>query len=76
MNIPDQSTILHINQSIDEPKELVVARGISLEAKDSTTGINKFVDVKIGNNVEEKGALKLGDKVYSFTKVVDLNNEF
>ena len=55
-------------QSIDEPQELVVARGISLEAKDSTTGINKFVDVKIANNVEDKGALKLGDKVYSFSK--------
>ena len=28
-------------QAIEEPEELVVARGLSLEAKDSTTGINK-----------------------------------
>ena len=55
-------------QAIEEPEELVVARGISLEAKDSTTGINKFVDLKIANNVEENGALKLGDRVYSFSK--------
>jgi|TARA_B100001094_G_C18049619_1_gene729339 hypothetical protein len=55
-------------QSIDEPTELVVARGVSLEAKDSTTRINKFVDVKIANDVEEKGALKLGGKVYNFSK--------
>tara|TARA_A200000159_G_C7300881_1_gene330108 strand:+ start:896 stop:1417 length:522 start_codon:yes stop_codon:yes gene_type:complete len=55
-------------QSVDEPTELVVARGVSLEAKDSTTRINKFVDVKIANDVEEKGALKLGGKVYNFSK--------
>ncbi len=55
-------------QSIQEPTELVVARGISLEAKDSTTKINKFVDLKIANDVEEKGALKLGNRVYSFSK--------
>ena len=55
-------------QAIEEPEELVVARGLSLEAKDSTTGINKFVDVKIANDVEEKGALKLGGRVYNFSK--------
>ena len=55
-------------QAIEEPEELVVARGLSLEAKDSTTSINKFVDVKIANNVEEKGALKLGGRVYNFSK--------
>lgn len=55
-------------QSIQEPTELVVARGISLEAKDSTTKINKFVDLKIANDVEEKGALKLGGRVYNFSK--------
>ena len=55
-------------QAIEEPEELVVARGLSLEAKDSTTGINKFVDVKIANNVSEKGALKLGGKFYNFSK--------
>ena len=44
-------------QAIVELEELV-ARS-SLEVKDSTTKINKFVDVKIANDVEEKGALKL-----------------
>ena len=34
-------------QSIEEPKELFVARGVSLEAKDSTYKINRFVDNKI-----------------------------
>ena len=29
-------------QSIEEPKELFIARGVSLEAKDSTYKINKF----------------------------------
>ena len=55
-------------QAIAEPEELVVARGVSLEAKDSTTKINKFVDLKIANDVEEKGALKLGGRVYNFSK--------
>ena len=55
-------------QAIQEPKELFVARGISLEAKDSTTKINKFVDNKMANDVEEKGALKIGDKVFNFSK--------
>ena len=55
-------------QAIAEPEELVVARGVSLEAKDSTTKINKFVDVKIAHDVEEKGALKLGGRVYNFSK--------
>ena len=55
-------------QAIAEPEELIVARGVSLEAKDSTTKINKFVDVKIANDVEEKGALKLGGRVYNFSK--------
>ena len=55
-------------QAVDQPEELVVARGISLEAKDSTTNINKFVDLKIANDVEEKGALKLGGRVYNFSK--------
>lgn len=55
-------------QSLDEPNDLVIARGISIEAKDSAYGINKFVDVKIANNVEESGALKLGNKVYNYSK--------
>lgn len=55
-------------QAVTEPTELVVARGISLEAKDSTGKINKFVDTKIANNVEEYGALKIGGRVYNFSK--------
>jgi len=55
-------------QSLDQPSDLVVARGISIEAKDSASNINKFVDVKIANNVEESGALKLGNKVYNYSK--------
>ena len=55
-------------QSFDQPQELIIARGVSLEAKDSTSRINKFVDVKIANDVEEKGALSLGGKVYNFSK--------
>ena len=55
-------------QAVDQPEELIVARGISLEAKDSTININKFVDLKIANDVEEKGALKLGGRVYNFSK--------
>ena len=31
-------------QTIEEPKELFIARGVSLEAKDSTYKINKFVN--------------------------------
>ena len=56
-------------QTIEEPKELFVARGVSLEAKDSTTGINKFVDLKIADNVSEKGALKLGGRVYNLSLI-------
>ena len=55
-------------QSIEEPNDLFIARGISLEAKDSTTKINKFVDHKMANDVEEKGALKIGGKVFNFSK--------
>ena len=55
-------------QAISEPEELVVARGISLEAKASTSGINAFVDQKIANDVEDKGALRLGGRVYNFSK--------
>ena len=55
-------------QAIEEPTELFVARGISLEAKDITGKINKFVDVKIANDVEEKGAIKISGKVFNFSK--------
>jgi len=55
-------------QAIEEPQELIVARGVSLEAKDSTGKINKFVDNKIAINVEQYGALKLGGRVYNFSK--------
>ena len=58
-------------QAIEEPTELFVARGISLEAKDSTGKINKFVDVKIANDVEEKGAIKISGKVFNFSKDYD-----
>lgn len=55
-------------QAIEEPTELFVARGISLEAKSSTGNINKFVDVKIANDVEQKGAIKISGKVFNFSK--------
>ena len=55
-------------EAVTEPTELVVARGISLEAKDSTGKINKFVDFKLAKNVEEYGALKIGGRVYNFSK--------
>ena len=32
-------------QTIEEPKELFVARGVSIEAKDSTYKINKFSSI-------------------------------
>ena len=65
-------------QAIEEPKELFVARGVSLEAKDSTFKINKFVDNKIALDVQEKGAIKISDTVFNFSKsykskTIDLN---
>ena len=51
-------------QSIEEPKELFIARGVSLEAKDSTYKINKFVDNKIALDVQEKGAIKIMKGLY------------
>ena len=55
-------------QSIEEPQELSVARNISVGAKTNTTNINKFVDVKIAKNVEENGAIKIGETVYNWSK--------
>ena len=55
-------------QSIEEPKELFVARGVSLEAKDSTYKINKFVDNKIAHDVKENGAIKISDTVFNYSK--------
>tara|TARA_B100001094_G_scaffold248066_1_gene245028 strand:- start:618 stop:1139 length:522 start_codon:yes stop_codon:yes gene_type:complete len=55
-------------QALQEPTDLFVARGISLEAKDTTGKINKFVDVKMANDVEEKGAIKISGKVFNFSK--------
>tara|TARA_R100000231_G_scaffold39913_1_gene34701 strand:- start:3823 stop:4347 length:525 start_codon:yes stop_codon:yes gene_type:complete len=55
-------------QAIAEPEELFVARGVSLEAKDSTTKVGKFVDQKFANDVEEKGAIKISGKVFNFSK--------
>lgn len=60
-----ENTELH---SIEEPKELFVARGVSLEAKDSTSKINKFVDNKIAFDVMDKGAIKIADTVFSYSK--------
>ena len=53
---------------MQDPTDLFVARGISLEAKDTTGKINKFVDVKMANDVEEKGAIKISGKVFNFSK--------
>ncbi len=55
-------------QSIEEPKELFVARGVSLEAKDSTYKINRFVDKKIAHDVKENGAIKISDTVFNYSK--------
>ncbi len=55
-------------QALQDPTDLFVARGISLEAKDTTGKINKFVDVKMANDVEEKGAIKISGKVFNFSK--------
>ena len=54
-------------QTIEEPKELFIARGVSLEAKDSTYKINKFVDNKIALDVQEKGAIKISDTCLLYT---------
>ena len=54
--------------ALKEPKELFVARGLSIEAKDSTNKINKFVDNKIANDVSEKGAIRIGEFVFNFSK--------
>ena len=53
---------------IDEPKELYVARGLAGEAKSSTSNISSFVDVKMANNVEENGAIKIGKTVFNYSK--------
>ena len=55
-------------QGIEEPKELSVARTISVGAKTNTTNINKFVDKKIAKNVEENGAIKIGETVFNWSK--------
>ena len=54
--------------ALEEPQELFVARGLSIEAKDSTNKINKFVDNKIANDVSEKGAIRIGEFVFNFSK--------
>ena len=43
-------------QAIEEPKELFIARGVSLEAKDSTYKINKFVDETIKDKKKSKSS--------------------
>ena len=54
--------------ALEEPEVLFVARGLSIEAKDSTNKINKFVDNKIANDVSEKGAIRIGEFVFNFSK--------
>ena len=54
--------------ALEEPEELFVARGLSIEAKGSTNKINKFVDNKIANDVSEKGAIRIGEFVFNFSK--------
>ena len=51
-----------------EPNELFVARGVSINAKDSTTRINKFVDNKFANDVEENGSIKISNSVFTYSK--------
>ena len=51
-----------------EPKELFVARGVSINAKDSTTKINKFVDNKFATDVEENGSIKISSSVFTYSK--------
>ena len=55
-------------QGIEEPKELSIARTVSVSAKSNTTNINKFVDSKIAKNVEENGAIKIGETVFNWSK--------
>lgn len=55
-------------QSIEEPKELSIARTVSVGAKTNTSNINKFVDGKIARNVEENGAIKIGETVFNWSK--------
>lgn len=51
-----------------EPKELFVARGVSINAKDSTTRVSKFVDNKFAIDVEEKGSIKISNSVFTYSK--------
>ena len=51
-----------------EPNELFVARGVSINAKDSTIRINKFVDNKFANDVEENGSIKISNSVFTYSK--------
>ena len=55
-------------QSLEEPKELYVARGLSSEAKINTTSIASFVDNRMAMNVEDNGAIKIGKTVFNFSK--------
>ena len=51
-----------------EPKELFVARGVSINAKDSTTRVSKFVDNKFAIDVQEKGSIKISNSVFTYSK--------
>ena len=55
-------------QDLEDPKDLFVARGLSIEAKDNTTKINKFVDHKIARDVYVNGAIKVGETVFNYSK--------
>ena len=48
--------------------DFVVCRSVSDSANYKTRTIRDYVDVKIANDVEDKGALRLQGKVYSFNK--------
>ena len=51
-----------------EPKELFVARAVSINAKDSTTRVSKFVDNKFAIDVQEKGSIKISNSVFTYSK--------
>tara|TARA_A100001201_G_scaffold93700_1_gene81449 strand:- start:323 stop:847 length:525 start_codon:yes stop_codon:yes gene_type:complete len=55
-------------QAISDPKELHVAWGLSGEAKINTTNVDRFVNKKIASDVEEKGAIRLGEVVFNYSK--------
>jgi len=55
-------------QAIGDPQDIYIARGLSGEAKRSTTNISSFVDNKMAQNVEENGAIRIGKTVFNYSK--------